>query len=78
MEHHPMILILLKSEYGMITDGLLELVDTNGDDVMGWQTIDDINNVIKKIEDLTIFNIRNLEVWILSYFSRVIIDKSNN
>ena len=31
-----------------------ELVDTNGDDVMGWQTIDDINKVIKKIEDLTI------------------------
>ena len=27
-----------------------ELVDTNGDDVIGWQTIDDINNVIKKIE----------------------------
>ena len=31
-----------------------ELVDTHGDDVKGWQTIDDINNVIKKIEDLTI------------------------
>ena len=31
-----------------------ELVDTDGDDVKGWQTIDDINNVIKKIEDLTI------------------------
>ena len=31
-----------------------KLVDTDGDDVKGWQTIDDINNVIKKIEDLTI------------------------
>lgn len=31
-----------------------QLVDTDGDDVKGWQTIDDINNVIKKIEDLTI------------------------
>jgi len=43
--------IAVWDDNGWITS---ELVDTNGDDVMGWQTIDDINNVIKKIEDLTI------------------------